>query len=85
MCKEATIITRVDIDNKKPEEEEEITVDKTPIDEESKMLCNVIVQATHELHFNQHKTRDDIQTFLKDDCQKLATTELAEKVRKKIF
>jgi hypothetical protein len=83
MCKEATIITRVTIDNKKPEEEEELIVDKIPIDEDSKMLCNVIVQATHELHFNQHKNRNDIQIFLKNDCQKLTTTELVEKVKQK--
>jgi len=86
MCKEATIITRVTIDNKKSkEEEEERIVDKIPIDEDSKMLCNVIVQATHELHFNQHKNRNDIQIFLKNDCQKLTTTELVEKVEKKNY
>lgn len=55
-------------------------VEKTRIDDQSKMLCNVIVRATHELH-NQQKTRKEIQTFLKNDCQQLATTQLVEKVK----
>ncbi|CAF3821446.1 unnamed protein product, partial [Rotaria sordida] len=84
MCKEATIITRVKIDDKKLDEKKIINFnnDKTiriPIDEESKMLCNVIVRATHDLHVNQHKNRDEIQIFLKDDCQKLSTNELVRK------
>ncbi|UJR26418.1 hypothetical protein I4U23_007750 [Adineta vaga] len=84
MCKEATVTTRVTIDAEQPEEKKIITFDKdepksVPIDEQSKMLCNVLVRATYELHNNQHKNRDDIQSFLKDDCQKLSTTELVEK------
>jgi hypothetical protein len=89
MCKEATLITRVNIDDKKPEDKNVITFDDDEelkpilIDEQSKMLCNVLVQATHELHFNEHKNRNDIQIFLKNDCQKLSTNELAQKVIKK--
>jgi hypothetical protein len=84
MCKEATITIRVKTENKKPDEEKIITVDneeskQIPIDEQSKMLCNAIVQATYELHVNQKKNRDDIQVFLKNDCQKLETTELVRK------
>ncbi|CAF3793085.1 unnamed protein product [Rotaria sp. Silwood1] len=84
MCKEATIITRVEINNNKPEEKPIVDFDndqitEIPIDEQSKMLCNVIVRATHDLHVNQHKDRDEIQIFLKDDCQKLSTDELIRK------
>jgi hypothetical protein len=57
-------------------------VDKTQPDEESKMLCNVIVRATKELHVNQQKTRKEIQTFLKNDCQELTNSQLVEKVKK---
>jgi hypothetical protein len=56
--------------------------DKTSVDQQSKMLCNVIVRATHDLHVNQHKSRSEIQTFLKNDCQQLATPELVQKVNK---
>ncbi|CAF1001411.1 unnamed protein product [Adineta ricciae] len=84
MCKEATLTTRVTIDAESEEEKKIITFEdeepKTvPIDEQSKMLCNVLVRATHELHVNQHKNRDEIQSFLKDDCQKLSTPELVQK------
>jgi hypothetical protein len=90
MCKEATITIRVKTENKKPDEEKIITVDneeskRIPIDEQSKMLCNAIVQATYELHVNQKKNRDDIQVFLKNDCQKLETTELVRKVKKEFL
>jgi len=50
-----------------------------PIDEQSKMLCQVLVQATSELHFNQQKSRNEIQEFLKTDCQKLDSEELIHK------
>jgi hypothetical protein len=49
------------------------------------MLCNAIVQATYELHVNQKKNRDDIQVFLKNDCQKLGTTELVRKVKQQFL
>lgn len=49
-------------------------------DEESKMLCNVLVRATQELHNKQQQTRDEIQVYLKNDCQTLKAAELAEKV-----
>jgi hypothetical protein len=48
------------------------------VDEESKMLCNVIVSTTHELHANQHKSQNEIQSFLKTDCQKLPTKQLED-------
>jgi len=59
-------------------------VDKTYPDEESKMLCNVIVRATKELHVNQQKTRKEIQAFLKNDCKQLTNSQLVGKVRKGI-
>jgi hypothetical protein len=49
-------------------------------DEQSKMLCNVIVRATHELHVTQQKNQNEIETFLKNDCQQLSTSELKQKV-----
>ena len=49
-------------------------------DEQSKMLCNVIVHATYELHINQDKKQNEIEIFLKNDCQKLSNFELKEKV-----
>jgi hypothetical protein len=49
-------------------------------DEQSKMLCNVIVRATYELHINQDKEQNEIEIFLKNDCQKLSNSELKEKV-----
>ncbi|CAF4398971.1 unnamed protein product, partial [Adineta steineri] len=87
MCDEATVITRVKIDNEKSTEKKIITLEKDepqqiPVDEQSKMLCNVIVSATHDLHANQHKNREEIQTFLKDDCQTLSTAELIQKCEK---
>ena len=90
MCKEATVTTRVKIDDHKSEEKKIITFDDDeskpiPLDEQSKMLCNVIVRATHDLHANQHKNRDEIQSFLKNDCQKLSTPELVRKVKQKTF
>ena len=48
--------------------------------DQSKMLCNVIVRATHELHAHQQKKKTEIEQFLKNDCQQLETTELAQKV-----
>ncbi|UJR26420.1 hypothetical protein I4U23_007752 [Adineta vaga] len=59
-------------------EQNENTV-KTNVDEQSQMLCNVIVRATNELHVKQGKTRMDIQTFLKNDCHQLPTSQLSEK------
>ncbi len=49
-------------------------------DEQSKMLCNVIVRATYELHINQDKEQNEIEIFLKKDCQKLSSSVLQEKV-----
>ncbi|CAF1468938.1 unnamed protein product, partial [Rotaria sordida] len=54
-------------------------IEKTNVDTQSKMLCNVIVRATQELHINQQKTRSEIQTYLKNDCQQLTTPQLVQK------
>ena len=54
--------------------------DSTDGNDQSKMLCNVLVRATHELHVNQRKEKTEIETFLKNDCRKLQTVELVEKV-----
>jgi len=84
MCKEAIVITRVKItEQEKPDVKNVITFDDEKlkeVDEESTMLCNVIVRATYELHTNQHKNRNEIQNFLKNDCQKISTEELIQKV-----
>lgn len=84
MCKDATVLTRVTIEKTQTTEKNVITTDhgrSNDVDEQSKMLCNVIVQATHELHVNGKKTRDEIEEFLKNDCQKLSTAELVGKVK----
>ena len=57
--------------------EEKVVVD----DQQSKMLCNVLVRATHDLHVNQQKSRNEIEEFLKTDCQRLDKSELVEKVK----
>ena len=85
MCKEATIKTRAETHDSKAEESKDIITyedepKQSPIDEQSKMLCHVIVRATYELHANRHKDRTEVQLFLKNDCQQLATTELVQKV-----
>ena len=84
MCKDATVVARVTIEDAPATDKNVIEtnhVQSKEVDEQSKMLCNVIVQATHELHVNAKKNRDEIQEFLKNDCQKLATAELVGKVR----
>lgn len=48
--------------------------------DQSKMLCNVIVRATHELHAHQQKKKTEIEQFLKKDCQQLKTADLVQKV-----
>ena len=52
-----------------------------PSEDQSKILCNVIVRATHELHVNQGKNEDEVETFLKNDCQQLPTANLQQKVK----
>ncbi|CAF3794688.1 unnamed protein product, partial [Rotaria sp. Silwood1] len=71
MCKDATIIQRVPIDEEK--------IKSVDIDEQSKILCNVIVRATYDLHITHQKSQNDIQTYLKNDCQQLSTFELKQK------
>ncbi|CAF3349410.1 unnamed protein product [Rotaria sp. Silwood2] len=71
MCKDATIIQRVLIDDGE--------IKPVAFDEQSKILCNVIVRATHDLYMNHQKSQSDIQTFLKDDCEQLSTFELKQK------
>jgi hypothetical protein len=65
-----------------PNENSELD-EKTNIDEQSKMLCNVIVRATQELHVNQGKNKNEIEIFLKNDCQQLKNSKLVEKVTRK--
>ncbi|CAF4753210.1 unnamed protein product, partial [Rotaria sp. Silwood2] len=74
MCKDATIIQRVLIDDGE--------IKPVAFDEQSKILCNVIVRATHDLYMNHQKSQSDIQTFLKDDCEQLSTFELKQKVKR---
>lgn len=54
--------------------------EKTNDNDQSKMLCNVIVRATEELYVNQQKSRIETEIFLKNDCEKLQTPQLIEKV-----
>jgi hypothetical protein len=83
MCKEATIVVRVKTeDNQSPIDA--VEVKETPVDQQSRMLCNVIVRATYELHVNQQKNQNEIQRFLKTDCQKLSSSELIQKVEERI-
>ena len=87
MCKESIIITRTQIEDKKQDIEilhsNHDPSKRIPIDEQSKMLCNVIVRATHDLHVNQNKNRNEIQIFLKNDCQHLTNNELVRKVKRR--
>jgi hypothetical protein len=85
MCKEATITTEVKVTAMKNEDQSAITsydapLRPLPIDEQSKMLCHVLVRATHDLHVNQHKSRDEIQLFLNDDCRQLNDGQVVLKV-----
>jgi hypothetical protein len=83
MCQEATIVVRVKTeDNQSPIDA--VEVKETPVDQQSRMLCNVIVRATYELHVNQQKNQNEIQRFLKTDCQKLSSSELIQKVEERI-
>lgn len=70
MCKDATIIPR-----SKPVE--------ISSEDQSKILCDVIVRATHDLHLIQKKNQNEIEVFLKKDCRKLTNLHLVEKVKKK--
>jgi len=78
MCKEVTIIPRKKIDDNQSEEKN--IIKQVSFDEQSKMLCNVIVRATQELYVNQQKTQNEIEIYLKNDCQQLSTSELIQKV-----
>ena len=49
-------------------------------EDQPQMLCNVIVRATHELHTNQGKNEEEVEDFLKNDCQQLPTVNLRQKV-----
>jgi len=55
--------------------------EKINADDQSNMLCNVIVRATHELHVNQQKDKNEIQNFLTEDCKQLKNSQLVGKVR----
>ena len=80
MCKDATIITRVK-NVEKPPEETKIQINNG----QSKILCNVIVRATHDLYIKQDKNQNEIQIFLKNDCGQLSNSELSEQVILKIY
>ena len=56
------------------------SIEKAIVDEESTMLCHVLVRATHELHSNQKKERNEILTYLENDCKKLSDSKLVQKV-----
>ena len=75
MCKDATVVVRNQIAEPQLEEK-----DISSVDEQDHMLCNILVRATYELHVNQKKDREEIEVFLKTDCQHLLTMELIEKV-----
>lgn len=83
MCKDATIKTRETVS--KVEKVPITNIEykpalHVPIDEESKMMCHVIVRATHDLYVNQNQNRAEIQSFLFDDCQKMPNLQLIGKV-----
>lgn len=80
MCKDATIVTRVLAEDTATTAPAVNTDQLELVDEQSKMLCNVIVRATYELHVNENKNRMEIRDFLEKDCQKLSTPELVGKV-----
>jgi len=56
-----------------------ITSQNIQMNEQSKMLCNVIVRATHDLYADALKSQDEIEQYLKSDCQQLATDDLKQK------
>lgn len=68
-----------------PTTESKINEQQINSDAQSKILCNVIVRATQELYVNEQRTRSDIQTFLKNDCQRLDVPQLIEKVNDNTF
>jgi len=89
MCKEATIVVRVKAEDNQSAQKKILPMDavevkETLVDQQSRMLCNVIVRATYELHVNQQKSQNEIQVFLKNDCQKLSSSELIQKVEERI-
>jgi uncharacterized protein (DUF2344 family) len=89
MCKDAKIVVRVKAEDNQSTQKKILPMDavevkETPVDQQSRMLCNVIVRATYELHVNQQKSQNEIQVFLKNDCQKLSSSELIQKVEERI-
>ncbi len=50
------------------------------MDDQERMLCNVIARATHDLHVYQSKSADEITTYLDTDCENLENEELIEQV-----
>ncbi|UJR22649.1 hypothetical protein I4U23_025689 [Adineta vaga] len=79
MCKDATIVVRTPIDEHQSKEKEISIIDTVTVDEQTQMLCNIIVRATYELHMNQQKNGNEIQVFLRNDCQHLSSSELIRK------
>jgi hypothetical protein len=50
------------------------------IKDKERMLCNVIVRATHDLRAYQSKSADEIINYLEADCNNLENEELIEQV-----
>lgn len=73
LCKNGTLIARIT--------DEVINVREESPEEQSRMLCNAVVRATHDLFVKQQSSYDDVHQFLKNDCQTLSTSELVEKVK----
>ena len=86
MCKDATIKVKAatveihDVAKPMVDHQENDEVTNVPFDEESKMLCHVIVRATDELYTKQNRERVEVVKFLAADCQNLPNSQLVEKV-----
>ncbi|CAF0857235.1 unnamed protein product, partial [Didymodactylos carnosus] len=83
MCKDSTIVTRTEIKEQLKvavivNDEDSIQEIKSSLDEETKMLCPVLVRATADL-FNEGKQQKEIQMLNRDDCKKLQNIELVQK------
>ncbi|UJR19941.1 hypothetical protein I4U23_023073 [Adineta vaga] len=53
-------------------------IDDGSINDKERMLCNVIVRATYDLHIYQKKSANEISIYLDGDCKKLADEKLIE-------
>ena len=83
MCQHVRIIPQPTVDENRSKESLVLygtNTEQESFDEQYKILCNVIVRATHDLHINQQKSQNEIETFLKNDCRQLSSFELMLKV-----